>query len=130
MTLQTTFDEGPGYLIAEVKGPWDQEEAEKIIDAIRDEAIKRNQTRILIDTRGLTTPKSSMTEFFTGEYVAKVLGYPFKLASLATREIYGDGFAETVALNRGASVLTFFDKDEALEWLLKESNETDAGDGG
>jgi hypothetical protein len=120
MTLKTTFDEGPGYLIAEVRGQWDKEDAEKIIDAIRDEAIKRSQTRILIDTRGLMLPRSGMTYFFTGEYIAKVLGHPFKLASLATRELHGNGFAENVALNRGANVLTFFEKDEALEWLLKD----------
>ena len=128
MKLQTTFDEGPGYLIVEVTGQWDDGGAKKSIDAIRDEAIRRNQTRILIDTRGLLLPRNDMTHFFTGEYVAKILSHPFKLAAIATRELYGGSFAETVALNRGANVLTFFEKEEALEWLLKGSK-TDAGDG-
>jgi hypothetical protein len=130
MTLQTTFDEGPGYLVAEIRGQWDEEHSAEAIDAIRDEAIKRSLTRILVDARGLSTPRTSMTSFLTGEHIAEAFGHPFKLASLATREVYGDGFAETVALNRGANVLTFFEKGEALQWLLTGFNKTDAGDDG
>jgi hypothetical protein len=63
MKLQTTFDEGPGYLIVEVGGQWDEGDTKKSIDAIRHEAIRRNQTRILIDTRGLLLPRSDITHF-------------------------------------------------------------------
>jgi len=126
---QTKYGEGPGYLIAEVEGEWDQKDAEREIITIRDEAIRRGQTRLLLDLRGLSPPRSGMTKFFTGEYIAKVLGYPFKLAALATRELYDGGFAENVAVNRGANLLTFFEREDALEWLLSGSNETTTGDG-
>ena len=128
MMLPITYDEGPGYLLAEVRGQWDEKDAEQTIDAIRDEAIQRSQTRILLDVCGLVPPRSRMMLFFAGEYIAKVLGHPFKLAALATRELYEDGFAETVAVNRGASILTFFEKEEALEWLLKGSDTAHSAD--
>jgi hypothetical protein len=129
MTIHTTYVEGPGYLIVEVKGQWEEEDAKQTIEAIHDEAGRRGQTRILLDLLGLMSPRSDLTRYFTGEHVAKHWGYPLRVAALSTREIY-TGFAETVAVNRGASIRVFFEKEQALEWLLNESSKTDAGDGG
>lgn len=120
MVLQFTIDEGPGYLIVEIKGQWDQKGAEKIIDAICEAAIKRSHARIFIDTCGVMLPENDTTYFFTGKYAAKILGRPFKIAALKTRRLHKDSFAETVALNRGVNVKTFFDKEAALKWLLMD----------
>ena len=129
MTLQATYAEGPGYLMAEVGGRWEEQDAKQTIVAIHEEASKRGQTRIFLDLLGFMPPRSDLTRFFTGEHVAKHWGYPFRVAVLSSRELY-TGFAETVALNRGASIRVFFGKEQALEWLLNESDKRDAGDGG
>ncbi len=61
--------------------------------------------------------------FFLGKEAALSFGPQspldtlIKLAILASKEIY-TGFAEMVAKNRGALITVFFEKSEALEWLL------------
>ena len=117
-----------GYLTVEVDGQWDLRDAEHVIESIRDEARKRGQTRIFLDLHNFLPPESIMTRYFTGEYIAEHWGYPFRIAALWSREYY-DGLAVSVAVNRGAIFQVFFVKEKALEWLLKESNKMDSGNG-
>jgi hypothetical protein len=128
MPLELEYRDGAGYLTVEVSGRWEEEEAKQAIGAIRDEANRRKQTRLFLDMRGLAPPTSDMTRYFTGEHIAKHWGHPFRTAALWRQESYS-GLAETAALNRGASILVFFEKEAALEWLLKGANKMDAGDG-
>ena len=118
MALDVRYHNETGYLAVEVSGLWEQNDAEQAIEAIRDEADKREQTRLFLDLRNFTPPKSRMTRFFTGEHIAKHWGRPFRVAGLWTPEFY-DGFAETVAVNRSATIKVFIEKEKALEWLLK-----------
>ena len=121
MAIQTTFLEKAEYLIAEVSGQWEKYDAIKTIDTICNEANRRDKTRILIDIRHLIPPSSDLDYFYTGTYFAKLLCPPFKTATLWTMEDYSR-FAEFVAVNYGAQVASFFEKDEALKWLLERNN--------
>lgn len=118
--MQATYLEGPGYLIVEVVGQWDDRASEQTIKAIREEAIRRGQTRIYLNMLGVLPPNSCLTRFFTGALVAKHWGPPFRVAAFWKREFY-DGFAETAAVNRGANLRTFFEEKPALDWLLQPS---------
>lgn len=117
MTLQVKYLEGDAYLGVELSGMWDDAAVKQIIEAIRDEATRRNQTKIFLDLRNFLPPAREITRYLTGEYIAKFWGHPFRVVALAMREYY-DGFAEDVARNRGADIRVFFAKDEALKWLL------------
>ena len=121
MANEVQFQEGPGYLIAEVSGPWDELNAMSQIDAIRDEANKRNHSRLLIDMRKVLPPKDQMSRFYTGKHVAKVLPPPFKVAAFAKSELI-NRFAEKIAVNRGAMIAVFSEEKAAIEWLMDESS--------
>ncbi len=93
---------------------------EKILEEIRLSEINK----VLIDLFDVDlTPVGIMDRFYLGKDAALFFGTqgPFsrmmKAAIVIPRELY-DGFAETVARNRGAFLRLFFDRSEALEWLL------------
>jgi len=117
MSMELSCGQEPGYLMAKISGQWTAESAKQVLEAMRSEAVARSLIHILIDAREVEKPKSEMTRFDTGEYVAKVLGFPFKLAVVGKPEVY-NRFGETVAVNRGACIKVFFQQEEALQWLL------------
>jgi len=118
--MELTYYEVSGCLGVEMIGAWRESAMKRAIEAIRDEAIKRKSTRLLIDARKVSKPDNEMTRFFTGMHVAKMLGYPFKIAVVTTPELY-NGFAEQVAVNRFAALEVVFEEQKALEWLLKSA---------
>jgi hypothetical protein len=128
MALKVTCHEGEGYLPVEIIGLWETFDAKHAIDEIRDEADRRGQTRLFIDVHHVVPPESELTRFLTGEHAARCWPHPFKTAVVMTRELF-NGFAETVAVNRGADFRVFFEREAALEWLCPRSNQTDADDG-
>ena len=127
MSIGLSYRQEPSFLFVELSGTWTTDDAKRAIEAIRGEADKRSLKRLLIDCRKFSKPDSEMTRFFTGEHIALIWARPFKSVGVLRPEIY-NGFAETVALNRGANVKAFFEEEEALEWLLKDSKKPGAGD--
>ena len=127
MSIELSYRQEPSYLFVELSGTWTTDDAKRAIEAIRSEADKRGLTRLLIDCRKFSKPDTEMTRFFTGEHIALIWGHPFKSVGVVRPEIY-NGFAETVAINRGANVKAFFEEEEALEWLLEDSKKPGAGE--
>ncbi|NOZ60195.1 MAG: STAS/SEC14 domain-containing protein [Calditrichaeota bacterium] len=120
MKIEIHYFEKPDYLSVKVSGQWTTENAKKLFELMRDEADKHGLTLLFLDARGLSQPDTEMTRFFSGEYFAKVLPFPFKTAIVTNPEIYNK-FGETVALNRCAQIAVFFKKEEARKWLIKKS---------
>ncbi len=120
MAIEIHFVDEASYLVAEISGQWEQVDVEQAITTLRDEAERRGYRRILLDLSEFLPPKDMMTRFYSGEFLASQLGSPFRMATLWKPEYY-NRFAETVAVNRGAHILTFFERDKALEWLLEDS---------
>jgi len=118
--MELSYYEVSGCLGVEMSGAWREAAMKQAIEAIRDEAIKRISTRLLIDARKVSHPDNEMTRFFTGMYIAKTWGHPFKAAVVASPEVY-NGFAEQVAVNRFATFEVFFEEEKALEWLLESA---------
>ncbi len=73
MPMEVRYRANEGYLLVKACGQWDKAEAKEEIEAIRDEANKRGQTRLLLDARDLLPPTSEMTRFYTGVHIAKIL---------------------------------------------------------
>jgi hypothetical protein len=114
------FFDRDAYLLARVLVPWTTETAKKIIDLTKSEATARAYHRIIFDLTFWEKPDSELTRFWSGEYLARQLGYPFKVSAFANPSNINK-FAETTALNRGADFRVFGDEKSAVEWLLKES---------
>ncbi len=59
-----------------------------------------------------------MDRFYMGEYIASALR-GIKIA-IVYRKVYANKFFEDAAVNRGANVRVFPDKQTALQWLLEQ----------
>jgi hypothetical protein len=114
--LEATFEEADGYLSVRVRGEWTRDAMRRQIQRIADAARDRAHSRVLVDMRGISAPGSEMDRYHAGLDVAEIWGPRLKVAAVGTPEVY-NGFAETVALNRGACLKATTDADEALRWL-------------
>lgn len=123
----TEYYNEEGYLLVKVGIPWTTKTAKQMIDEARIEATKHKQYRILFDLTQWTQPDSDMTRFNSGEYLATVFTYPFKVAAFALPAAINK-FGENTAVNRGAWFRIFPGKAQAIEWLMQEPNKSDAGD--
>src|SRR5512138_735324 len=116
MLLEVRYKEGPGYLIVNAYGKWEELDVKEEIEALRGEAEKRGTTRLLLDVRNMLPPESQTTRIATGGYIAKVLPHPFRVVALAEPEMI-DGITENSAVSQGASFKVFADEQAAIKWL-------------
>ncbi|HEX2965075.1 MAG TPA: hypothetical protein VHO84_04790 [Syntrophorhabdaceae bacterium] len=112
------YSTGTGHLRVKSTGPWNDDGAKQLLDETKCEALKRDQNRIFFDFSCWTQPESEMTRFRAGEYLAKVLPKPFKIAAFTGRSSITK-FGEDVAVNRGANFRVFTDEQTAIEWLME-----------
>ncbi len=91
------------------------------VEACRDRGLRK----LLVDITGLTGFKPTIQELYQiGEYGAKISTHLEKVSAFGTLEqIDPEGFAPTVARNRGLKARTFSDRRPALEWLLEPDPE-------
>lgn len=120
MSIEPEFTEMPGYLLAVASGQWTTKAATKFLDEVKHEAESRGMTRLLIDVLPLRMPSSEFTRYETGVYLAEILYPPFKIAVIANPEDI-NRFSENVASNRGATIKNFTGRQEAVDWLMKET---------
>lgn len=119
MSYLLHFIEEPGFLRISMSGNWTAPNAETALKTIREEAEKRGFTRLLFDGRQLPQSPGEMTRFYSGEFLAKCLPIPYRVAIWRKPEQV-DRLMETVAVNRGARVRVFSDEEEAVKWLVGE----------
>jgi hypothetical protein len=120
MTIETLYQTHPKHLYVKVYGQWTLKAMKQTIDEIKTEADSRGSTRLLLDMRELPRPDSEMTRFWSGDYLAKVLPPPFKVAAFANPEDINK-FGENAAANRNAWFQIFSEEQPALRWLMDES---------
>ena len=106
------------FLLVQVLVPWTTPAARRIIDATKREATARNHRRILFDLTLLEKPDREMTRYWSGEYLARQLGFPFKIAAYTAPQLITK-FGEDVAVNRFANFRVFPDEAAAIQWLLE-----------
>jgi len=117
MGIGLQFRQDGAVLRVEMGGDWKSHTMHEAISAARVEADKRKVTRLLVDARMLSLPADEITRFFAGLRWAELFDQTFHAAFILQPALY-NGFAEVVALNRGANVRAFFDEAPAMTWLL------------
>jgi hypothetical protein len=117
--LDLSFKEGDGHLIVRVAGEGTPDSVKLAIKDIAHAAQQRGFTRVLVDARNLSAPKTGFYRFLAGEEIARVWR-DLKAAILYPEELI-DKFTENTAVNRGAVVIVLSDLDEALRWLMDSS---------
>ena len=121
MGIELSYQEEPGLLRADMTGKWTSDSMRDAIGAARVEADRRNLKTLLVDARGISMPEDELTRFLAGVRWADLFDQRFHAAFLVTPAVY-NGFAETVARNRGANVKAFFEAGPARAWLADTSS--------
>ena len=127
MNLSIDIREDLGYLLCTITGKWVTDELKNFIDTISAESREQGHTRILADMSLVSGPPPEMDRYNLGIYVASALcGVK---AAIIYRKVLADNFFEDTAVNRGAWIKVFPDKETALQWLMEDPpNKADAGD--
>jgi len=126
MILSIDIQEESGYLACTITGKWVTDELKHYIDTMSAELTKRGCKRLLADMSMVIGPPPEMDRFDIGKYIASVLR-GIRIA-IVYRKVYVDKFFENTAVNRGALVKVFPEKQTALEWLMKhQPNEPKTG---
>ena len=116
--MKATIQKINQHLLFTVEGLYDFKKFLSELTNLSNECKKSNFSKVLIYTIDIDWKSlTSMDRFFLGEKGAELfLGV--RMAFVITKESY-DGFAKLVAQNRGAIIESFFDLDDALDWLYK-----------
>jgi hypothetical protein len=107
------------YLHVFCEGDWWPAAVTEALRRVGETARRTTHTRILIDWRKVSPPIKEFHRFLAGLDVAGLLNWPMRVAALCEAESI-NRFAEDLAVNRGASLLVFAEKEDALAWLLRE----------
>ncbi len=99
-----------------------------MIDEAKNKAGEHGCKRVLFGLTKWSKPVSEITRFHSGEYLAKVLCHPFKVAAFASPEGINK-YAENTAVNRAAWLQIFPDEASAINWLMEGSDEAPQGTG-
>ena len=127
MNLSIDIQEDSDYLVCTVTGKWVTHELEGFIDTASSELKKRRYRRILVDMSLVSGPPPEMDRHDIGKYIASVL-FRIKIA-VVYRKVLANNFFEDTAVNRGAWIKVFPDKQTALQWLMEgRMNKPPAGD--
>ena len=118
MSFELTFTPRGEYLEIGVAGTWSLENVYALIDATRDECDRLAVNRVLVDTRAMTGQPTEMGRFKGGVRTAEVLGGKIRVALLSRAELI-TRFGENAAVNRGANLRVWTDREEAIAWLLQ-----------
>lgn len=117
MQTRLGFESHPGYLKAVFAGDYPLSPADLLM-AVRDEAQRTGETRILADCLALAMPQKEIHRFQVGEVIADIFKYQYKIAMLYPAHAI-NRFTENTANNRGAHLQVFGDEASALKWLLE-----------
>ena len=117
-------EEKEHYLLVVVNGDYDVKPFKDLITDLVDWSKRTQKTRILINTLGVSMPKSEFDKFILGEEFAKIAKPPIKIAILSPPALINK-FMEDTAVNRGSLLFACSDREEALRWLLSGLQKTD-----
>jgi len=118
MNLSIDIQEGSNYLACTITGKWVTGELKNYTDTVYAELMKLGYKRLLADMSLVSGPPPEMDRFDMGKYIASALR-GIKIA-IVYRKVYANKFFEDAAVNRGALVSVFPDKQTALQWLLEK----------
>ena len=121
MPCEVTFEQHPTYLHATVTGTSSRASVEQYIDEVLAECRKQQCFRLLIEER-LAGPRLDAMDVFAmaSEGSMRALGVFEAVAYVDPQMGKMKDFAESVAVNRGLPLSSFFSVAEAVQWLHEQ----------
>jgi len=126
MILSTRYEMRPEHLYIEGSGDFSVEQACRLFTEAMEFISGKDVRRILMDARQVKGQPGTLEYFRYGEFIAaEIVRFsrvgkigPLRIAYLALPPLLDPGrFTQTVATNRGATVIATDDMDEAMHWL-------------
>lgn len=106
------------YLLLEAEGVYTLDGFKFMLDEVKALAEKYEREKLLIDLLSVSgLYAEEIDRYHIGAYMARYLPPPLKLAIVQAEEDT-NYFGESVAINRGADLKVFFDREPAVLWLL------------
>ena len=121
MRCEVTFELRPTYLHATVTGTNSRESVQQYMDEVLAECQKQQCFRVLIEER-LEGPRLDAMDVFAmaSEGSMRALGVFEAVAYVDAKMGKMKDFAESVAVNRGLPISSFFSVAEAEQWLQEQ----------
>jgi hypothetical protein len=120
MKSNFSFAKNDSYITLVITGEYDKVEFLSYPQLIVEQCKKEAVDKVMVDGSGLSgTDVPTMDRFFIGEKIANELRFKVKLAVVWPKE-HINRFAETVAVNRGGSMIVVDTIDAAHNWLIKQ----------
>jgi len=108
------------FLEMSISGEYDYWDLVKYPKIIRNQCLKEQVFKILVDVREMEIGRMPIVEqFFIGEHIAEVLKDHIKIA-IVWNGMYHSRFFQSVATNRAALLRVFRSEKNAEIWLLKD----------
>lgn len=125
MALDVEIETKDSYIHLHCRGAFSAAAMIEVLDMVFDVADLESRDRILLDISELEgMPPTTMERFEIGAHAARLHkkhSYAVHIAILGKEPmVESKRFAETVAVNRGATGKVFTDFAEAVAWLEKE----------
>ena len=125
MELTLNIRDDDGLLYATYSGEFSLAEAEETFLQILESVERHKIGKVVVDGLAISGAPTTFERFMYGEFVAEKVNALRDRTMLSPRFAYilvppvrdPDRFGENVAVNRGMSIKTFENLDDALEWL-------------
>lgn len=97
----------------------DLNQLKEYVLTIHNNLLSSDKARVLVDETHLEYKLSTIDTFNSGCFISQLTPKPHKIAVICKSDGWDDAkFWETVAVNRGVSVLVFRDREDAESWVL------------
>ena len=122
MSYELKILENPDYLQMELSGLLDKDVSVEMVDSIAATLIEKGQYKLLLDITALSLNMSLIEDYDQASYAAKVFaGSKHMIACLSENTAFNSNqFFETVGVNRGLRYQAFTEKEDAIDWLMKD----------
>ena len=123
MTYQTTYAKRNGYFSARIVGPESFQEAVRFWRDLAKTAAENGHSKFLV-VDGVDGLLSTSEHYYLSLIVAELFaGKRIAYVALNEASYGGNKFGETVVVNRGVTAKVFRTEEEAVAWLMDQSNE-------
>ena len=122
MEWEITIHQDNKYLEIVTKGEVDKDGSLEMAKKIAEIMRQHRFTKALIDHRNVTTISGNVIDIYERPRLFRIIGVilGIKLAAIINPvHVKHFKFLETVSVNQGYKYSVFFDRSNALEWLLK-----------
>lgn len=119
MGLHMDWEHHAGYGAVRLSGAPSLGQFYSGIELLSVESASWPHGRLLVDLRGISTPRSFTGQFATGGEAARRLGHLKKIASVVSEDQITRK-SERAARKQGPDLLVFTSEEEAVRWLCSE----------